>query len=55
MKILIVGNMGYVGPVLTRHLRLAYPRAEIIGFDSGLFAHCLIGSGPDMRAVTCSR
>ena len=46
MKILMVGNMGYVGPVLTRHLRRAYPRAELIGFDAGLFAHCLIGSAP---------
>ena len=46
MKILIVGNMGYVGPVLTRHLRRAYPDAFLIGFDAGLFAHCLIGSSP---------
>ena len=46
MKILIVGNMGYVGPVLTKHLRRAYPQAELIGFDAGLFAHCLIGSAP---------
>jgi nucleoside-diphosphate-sugar epimerase len=46
MKVLIVGNMGYVGPVLTRHLRQAYPDAVLIGFDTGLFAHCLIGSGP---------
>jgi|CXWL01.1.fsa_nt_gi nucleoside-diphosphate-sugar epimerase len=46
MKTLIVGNMGYIGPVLTKHLRHAYPHAELIGFDSGLFAHCLIGSAP---------
>jgi len=46
MKILIVGNMGYVGPVLTKHLRQAYPQASLIGFDAGLFAHCLIGSAP---------
>jgi nucleoside-diphosphate-sugar epimerase len=46
MKILIVGNMGYVGPVLTKHLRRAYPQASLIGFDAGLFAHCLIGSAP---------
>lgn len=44
MKILIVGNMGYIGPVLTKHLRRAYPQASLIGFDAGLFAHCLIGS-----------
>jgi nucleoside-diphosphate-sugar epimerase len=44
MKVLIVGNMGYVGPVLTRHLRRTYPDASLIGFDAGLFAHCLIGA-----------
>jgi nucleoside-diphosphate-sugar epimerase len=46
MKVLVVGNMGYVGPVLTRHLRQAYPQSSLIGFDAGLFAHCLIGSSP---------
>ena len=46
MKILIVGNMGYVGPVLVQHLRRAYPHTVLIGFDAGLFAHCLIGSAP---------
>jgi hypothetical protein len=35
MKVLVVGNMGYVGPVLTRHLRRAYPHATLIGFDAG--------------------
>ena len=46
MKVLVVGNMGYLGPVLTRHLRQAYPHASLVGFDAGLFAHCLIGSEP---------
>jgi nucleoside-diphosphate-sugar epimerase len=41
MKILITGNMGYIGPVLYGHLRKAFPAAELIGFDSGYFAHCL--------------
>lgn len=45
MKILIVGNMGYIGPVLVRHLRRVYPHATLIGFDIGFFAHCLINSG----------
>lgn len=44
MKILVVGNMGYVGPVLVQHLRQAYPDAALIGFDAGLFAHCLLGA-----------
>lgn len=41
MKIVVTGNMGYVGPVLVRHLRQRYPDAKIVGIDLGLFAHCL--------------
>jgi nucleoside-diphosphate-sugar epimerase len=41
MKILITGNMGYVGPVVAAHLRARFPEAELIGYDLGLFAHCL--------------
>ena len=41
MRILITGNMGYVGPVLVRRLRAKHRDAELIGFDSGFFAHCL--------------
>ena len=46
MRILITGNMGYVGPVLARHLRDRFPDAELTGFDNGLFAHCLTTTGP---------
>jgi nucleoside-diphosphate-sugar epimerase len=41
MKILITGNMGYVGPGVVRRLRKAYPSAMLIGYDLGYFAHCL--------------
>ncbi|WP_294532637.1 SDR family oxidoreductase [uncultured Rhodoblastus sp.] len=41
MRILITGNMGYVGPVLTRFLRQTEPGRELIGFDSSFFGHCL--------------
>ena len=44
MKILIVGNMGYVGPVLARHLRREHPGYELHGFDTGYFGHCLVGA-----------
>lgn len=47
MRVLISGNMGYVGSVLSRHLRRRFPQAEIAGFDSGLFAHCLTAA-PDL-------
>jgi nucleoside-diphosphate-sugar epimerase len=38
MKILITGNLGYVGPVVARHLRLAHPKATLVGYDSAFFA-----------------
>jgi nucleoside-diphosphate-sugar epimerase len=42
MRIVITGNLGYVGPVVVRHLRnVLGPSAELIGVDSGFFAHCL--------------
>jgi nucleoside-diphosphate-sugar epimerase len=41
MRVLITGNMGYVGPVVVRYLRQHRPDAELIGYDSGLFAGCL--------------
>lgn len=52
MKILITGNMGYVGPSVLRRLREAYPRAELIGLDKGYFAHCLTNADilPECRA-----
>ena len=43
MKILITGNMGYVGPTVVDWLLATYPDAEIIGLDTGYFAHCLAG------------
>jgi nucleoside-diphosphate-sugar epimerase len=44
MRILITGNMGYVGPIVVRHLRDRMPQAELIGYDSGFFADCLSGA-----------
>lgn len=41
MKIIILGNLGYIGPAVTRQFRLSFPEAELIGFDIGYFAHCL--------------
>lgn len=43
MKILITGNMGYVGPGVVRQLRNTYPNATIVGYDLGFFAHCVTG------------
>lgn|SRR5574340_3904 len=43
MKILVTGNMGYVGPLVLRCLRESHPGATLIGYDMGYFAHCLTG------------
>jgi nucleoside-diphosphate-sugar epimerase len=44
MRVLISGNMGYVGSALVRFLRGHMPDSELIGYDSALFGHCLTGS-----------
>ncbi|MBM3876695.1 MAG: SDR family oxidoreductase [Verrucomicrobia bacterium] len=51
MRILITGNLGYIGPVVVRHLRKVWPAAELIGFDTGYFAHSLTGASflPECR------
>lgn len=41
MKIIIAGNLGYIGPSVTAQLRSTFPDAELIGFDIGYFAHSL--------------
>ena len=52
MKILITGNMGYVGPLVLRRLRESHPGVTLIGYDMGYFAHCLTGAQrfPESRA-----
>jgi nucleoside-diphosphate-sugar epimerase len=44
MKILITGNMGYVGTEVTKYLRNSRPEATLHGFDNAYFAHCLTGA-----------
>jgi nucleoside-diphosphate-sugar epimerase len=41
MKILITGNMGYIGPLVSQHLRRERAGASLVGFDIGYFAQCL--------------
>jgi nucleoside-diphosphate-sugar epimerase len=41
MKIIIAGNLGYVGPSVTNQIRKKFPDAQLIGFDIGYFTHCL--------------
>ena len=41
MKILVTGNVGYIGPILAKHLLKSRNNIELIGFDTGYFSHCL--------------
>jgi nucleoside-diphosphate-sugar epimerase len=45
VKILITGNLGYVGPGVVKEFRKYYPDAEIIGFDIGYFAKLVTNNG----------
>ena len=38
MKVLITGNLGYVGPGLVYELRQFHPDAQLLGFDTGFYA-----------------
>lgn len=37
-RILILGNLGYVGPELTKLLRNRYPKSHLTGYDCGFFS-----------------
>ena len=41
MRILITGNLGYIGPELVKFIRKTDKNIEIIGVDTGYFSHCL--------------
>jgi nucleoside-diphosphate-sugar epimerase len=44
VKILITGNMGYIGPCVADELRRSHSDTTLIGYDTGYFAHCLTGA-----------
>ena len=46
MRVLVFGNLGYVGPILTQTLR-ARGDVHITGFDTGYFEQCWSGSVGD--------
>ena len=45
MKILVTGNLGYVGPSVMTQLRKAHPDAVLIGYDIGYFGNCVTTLG----------
>ena len=44
MKVLIAGNLGYVGPGLVKEFRKHYPNATLIGYDIGYFTKYATGT-----------
>jgi nucleoside-diphosphate-sugar epimerase len=44
MKILITGNLGYVGPAVVMRLRTSCPDAFLAGLDIGYYSHCTTGT-----------
>ena len=45
MKVLITGNLGYVGPIVSKHLKDKLD-AKIIGYDNGYFISSTFDSDP---------
>lgn len=43
-RILVTGNMGYIGPCVVEYLRETRPDARLLGLDTGFFAQCLTGT-----------
>ena len=37
MKVLIIGNLGYIGPMVVKHFRATYPSSFLAGYDIGFF------------------
>ena len=44
MKILVTGNMGYIGPSFIRQLRQTYPEGVLAVLEMGYFGNCLTTS-----------
>jgi len=45
MKVLITGNMGYIGPAVVKFLKQKYSETTLIGYDMGYFASQLTNVG----------
>ena len=41
MKIIVTGNMGYIGPLVIARLRDSYPKAKLLGYDIGYYGNCI--------------
>jgi nucleoside-diphosphate-sugar epimerase len=43
MRILVLGNMGYIGPEVVKELKRQHPESVLHGYDNAYFAHYLTG------------
>ena len=51
MKIMVTGNMGYIGTILVP--MLVEEGFDVIGYDSDLYRECTFGDGlPDVQTIT---
>ena len=41
MKILVIGNLGYIGPIVCKYLKTTLTNSEIVGLDTGYFSSCI--------------
>src|SRR5262245_11580864 len=53
MRVLVTGNLGYIGTVMTPMLVQA--GHEVVGFDSDLYQRCTYSAGGDIRTVPIIR
>jgi nucleoside-diphosphate-sugar epimerase len=37
MRVLIIGNLGYIGPIVVKHFKTTYPSYALAGYDIGYF------------------
>ncbi len=46
MRILITGNLGYIGSELVKYFKKNFDNYFIIGYDTAFFSHCITSKGP---------
>ncbi len=45
MNILVIGNLGYIGPMVVKHFKATHPNVFLAGYDIGYFIHDYTSNG----------
>ena len=45
MRILVTGNLGYIGPEVGKKIKNYFNYSNLLGIDLGLFSQCLTTNG----------